>query len=351
VPDSETVRVYFELGMAYTEVNGFESAVEEFKKVLAIPYEPKDIYYYYGKALTRTRDYDLGAEMLRKHVDWVAKQDETYATRVQDWELYQLLGDCYYYRESKDFYSAVQYYKKSLADRSDQKRIVQNVAIGLDRLGDYREALNYYNERIAQGMDSASSSLFKYAAYCALNLANAGATEGEELDDEAGEEAAPVVDTVDYNQLGATYLEQYLEFNSNDADVVMRLATTYYHNMDNCEKGVKWFERLAVVDPSNCEPNKWLGFAYFGGLCTKNYGKALTYLKKANDCVTASGKTDLDLMMWIAQAYHLRAVDTKDVAASKADYKSAFDWYNKVLKVDANNVEAKKGVEQTAYEY
>ena len=56
-------------------------------------------------------------------------------------------------------------------------------------------------------------------------------------------------------------------------------------------------------------------------------------------------------MMWVAQAYHLRAVDTKDVAASKADYKAAFDWYNKVLKVDANNAEAKKGVEQTAYEY
>lgn len=352
-PDSETVRVYFELGLAYTNVNGFESAVEEFQRVLDIPYEPKDIYFYYGKALARTRDYVKGAEMLKKHLDWVAAQDpEDYVTRVQDWELYQLLGDCYFYRDSKDFYSAVQYYKKSLDDRPDQKRIVQNVAIGLDRLGNYREALQYYSERIELGMDSASSPFYKYAAYCALNQANAGASDDEDLEEDIVEaEAEPIVDTVDYNQLGATYLEKYLEFNPDDADVTMRLATAYYHNMDNCEKGVKWFERLAQLDPSNCESDKWLGFAYFGGLCTKNYGKALSYLTKANNCITAAGQTDLDVMMWIAQAHHLRAVDTKDVAASKKDYKAAYDWYNKVLKVDANNVEAKKGVEQTAYEY
>lgn len=357
-PDSQSVRVFFELGMGYASVNGFESAVEEFEKVLSIPFEPRDVYFYYGKSLTRTRDYVKGAEQLKKHLDWVAKQDENYTSRVKDWEIYQLLGDCYFYRDSKDFYTAVQKYKKSLEFRPEQKRLIQNVAIGLDRQRNYREALSYYDLRIEMGIDSASAGYYKYAAYCALNLANGNIDEDEleeDMEEDLGDNAdgEPMIDDsdVDYFQLGADYLEKYLEHNPNNQKIVLQLATTYYHNMNNCENGVKWFKRLGEVDPSSCETNKWLGFAYFGGLCSKNYGKALGYLKKANSCLTAAGNPDVEIMMWIAQAHHLRAVDTKDAAASKKDYKAAYDWYNKVLKVDAAHVEAKRGVEQTAYEY
>lgn len=364
-PDSQSVRVFFELGMSYASINGFESAVEEFEKVLLIPFEPRDIYFYYGKSLTRNRDYPShyikGSEMLKKHLDWVAEQDETYATRIKDWEIYQLLGDCYFYRKSKDFYTAVRNYKKSLEFRPEQKRLIQNIAIGLDRQHNYREALSYYSQRIEMGIDSSSSRYYRNAAYCALSIANAD-TDDEELEDEleedaddsdGGEESNELVDDadVDYFQLGADYLEKYLEYSPDDEKVIRQLATTYYHNINNCENGVKWYGRLSEVDPSNCEANKWLGFAYFGGLCTKNYGKALGYLKKANTCLTTAGETDLDIMIWVAQAHHLRAVATKDVKASKKDYKAAYDWYSKVVKVDATHAEAKKGVEQTIYEF
>ena len=143
------------------------------------------------------------------------------------------------------------------------------------------------------------------------------------------------------------------ELRPEDDKTVLQLATTYLYNLSDCENGVKWFQRLLELDPANCDAKKSLGFAYFGGLCTKNFGRALTYLKQANDCLNPGGTaSDVDVMLWIAQAHHLRAVEVaKDATASKADYKEAFDWYNKVLKYDANNAEAKKGVEQTAYEY
>ncbi|MDH4157998.1 MAG: tetratricopeptide repeat protein, partial [candidate division Zixibacteria bacterium] len=49
--DSSTVRPYFESAMAYVNINGFEEATKLFEEVLAIPYEPRDIYFYYGKSL------------------------------------------------------------------------------------------------------------------------------------------------------------------------------------------------------------------------------------------------------------------------------------------------------------
>ena len=58
---------------------------------------------------------------------------------------------------------------------------------------------------------------------------------------------------------------------------------------------------------------------------------------------------DPALVKWIAQAYHLRAVD--GTGDSNSDYKNAFEWYGKVLKCDPSDAEAKKGLEDTRFEF
>ena len=66
-PDSSTVRAYFETAMAYQNVSGFEDAAAYFEKVLAIPYEARDIYFNYAKALWGLKQYDKSGDMMAKH--------------------------------------------------------------------------------------------------------------------------------------------------------------------------------------------------------------------------------------------------------------------------------------------
>ncbi len=361
-PDSSTVRVFFELGMAYVNLNGFEDAVDYFQKVLAIPMEPKDVYFYYGKALWGVQDYEKAAEMFKKHIDFVTLQGEEYKTTVADYELYQLLGDCYYYRKPNDFYTAVSYYKQSLEIFPDQKRILYNTAVSLHSLKRYVEALSYYDRRIEQGIDSSSYNIYKNAAYCALNVANIEA-EGENVDiddllvEESDAEAS--INGVDpnknYYQVSIDYLLKYLEFKNDDADVLFRVAYSYLFQMNDCQNGVKYFEQLLTVDPDNCLAKRSLGYAYLGGICTKNYTKALRYLLEAQPCL-ARGEGgecgDVNVLLWIAQAYHLRAVETKgDPAQAKADFKNAFDWYSRCLKCDPSHKDCKDGQDKVRFEF
>ncbi len=360
-PDSSNVRVFFELAMAYTNLNGFEDAAENFEKVLSIPMEPRDIYFQYGKSLWYNKDYNKSAEMFLKHLEWVDAQGEDVVTGVDKSEVYQFLGDSYFYRDPKDFSSAVGYYKKSFDLNSDQKRVVQNLAVAYHSLKSYAQALEFYNKRIEFGMDSASSSIYKNAGYCALNLANgASGEEEDDIDDELGEEdpSGPIDNgydpTVNYYQVAVDYLINYMEFNKDDVRVLEAIANTYLYQLADCTNGVKHFENVLLLDPNNCDANKALGYAYFGGVCTKSYTKALGYLIKAQSCFAAkSGEcSDVSLMLWIAQAYHLRAVEKTEAKQDATDdFRNAHTWYSKCLKCEPNNKDAKLGKDQTEYEF
>lgn len=361
-PDSSTVRPFFESAMSYMNLGGYDSAAAGFEKVLSIPYEPRDIYFNYGKALWGLRQYDKAAQMLKKHADWVAQQSANYVSSVTPAELNQMLGDCYFYAKPSDYASAVTYYKKSLETDSTQKRVLQNTALCYHMLKSYVQAIDYYEKRIELGVDSASSSILKNAGLCALNIA--GNKEADEGLDSEGDTVRPVPGTTpdttafnptrNYYEVAAGHFDKYLSFDPNDTKVLLLLGRTYLYNLKDCANSVKAFERLLSLEPGNCDAKRALGYAYFAGLCTKNYGKALDYLLSANECLSkgSGGCSDPELMLWIAQAYHLRAVErASDKVGSKADFKSANQWYAKVLKCDPKNADAKKGLDATQYEF
>jgi hypothetical protein len=58
---------------------------------------------------------------------------------------------------------------------------------------------------------------------------------------------------------------------------------------------------------------------------------------------------DVELVKWIAQSYHLRAAAGGDNTTS--DFKNAFEWYEKVLKCNPNDSEAKQGRDQVRFEF
>lgn len=362
--DSSNVRAYFEMGMSYMSLSGYEDAVKYFERVLSIPFEPRDFYFYYGKALWGMRDYIKSGEMLLKHLDWLKNQDSEYKSTASEEEVYKLIGDSYFFRKPRQLTSALPWYSKSLAINPNQKRVLETLAIAYHTNKSYAQALEYYQKVIALGIDSASANNLKNAGFCALNLANAG--EGsEELDIDMEEEFQngeviadinPVVVAadVDYYKLAVEYLTGYAKYNPNDAKVVTLVANTYLYQMKECENGVKWFEKLLVLEPGNCDAKKALGFAYFGGLCTKNYYKALGYLKDAHACaVNLKGNcADVELALWVAQCYHL--IGAAKVAAKESgseDYKNAHEWYGKVLKCDPSNAIAKKGQDDLQFEF
>ena len=357
-PDSSTVRAYFETAMAYTNIYRYEEAIPYFEKVLAIPYEPRDIYFQYGKALWGIKQYDRAAEMLEKHIAWASTQGEKNGSRVDQAELYKILGDCHFYSQPKSYSQAVQYYRQSLDADPNQPRVLQNIAVALHTLERYGEAMHYYDLRIAAGVDSTSATILKNASLCALRLAGdvTGSMQDEELLAEDKASAGSAVDTftnptLNYYQVAVDYMKKYLEFAPNDTATVERMANTYLYQLRDCTNGVAACERLLTLDPKNCQAKKSLGFAYFmGDICSKDLTKTLKYMLQAYECISAKGPcADPALTKWIAQAYHLRAV--AGTGDANGDYKNAFEWYGKVLKCDPNDAEAKKGRDDTQFEF
>ncbi len=364
-PDSSNVRAYFEIAMSYSSLNGYEDAVKYFGSVLSIPYEPRDIYFYYGKALWGMRDYEKSGELLEKHLEWLENQNLEYKSTASEEEVFKLIGDSYFFRKPRQLISALPWYTKSLEINPNQKRVLETLAIAYHTNKSYAQALEYYQKCIDLGIDSANASIYKNAGSCALNLANAGeGTEEIDIDMEVEEfpngeliaDVNPVVlpADVDYYKLGVDYLTSYAKFNSSDSNVVELIANSYLYQMQDCENGVMWFEKLLVLKPGNCDAKKALGFAYFGGLCTKNYSKALGYLRDAYSCIASSqgACTDVELTRWIANCYHLMGAAKVEAKESpSAEYKNAFDWYGKVLECVPSDAPAKKARDDLQFEF
>jgi len=364
-PDSSSVRAYFDLAMSYYSLNGFEDAVKYFEAVLTIPYEPRDIYFYYGKSLWGIKEYVKCGDMLQKHLEWLKNQDTDYHSTAGLDEVYRLIGDSYYYRKPREFANALQWYRKSLELNPDQKRVLQTIAVAYHTNKSYAQALEYYQKRIALGIDSADANIYKNAGFCALNLANVNVDDEElalENDGDGTQDSGVLVEIqpaaaltgVDYYKLAIDFLTAYTKFNASDSKVVSLIANTYLYQMKDCENGVTWFEKLLQLEPGNCDAKKALGFAYFGGLCTKNYSKALEYLRDAYTCLSnsAGACSDVEIPMWIAQCYHLQGGDK--IAAKKdasADFKNAYEWYGKVLACEPSNAIAKKGQDDLQFEF
>jgi len=369
-PDSANGRAYYETAMSYLMIGGFAEAKENFATVLAIPVEPKDIFFYYGRALQGNNDFDSALAYYQKHRDWAATQGENLSSAVRDAELYARMGDCYLSKE--DRYNEIECYKKSLEYDSTQARLLYGLAVAYNYLQDYRNALIYYMKRIALGPDE-NWQLYYNAAMAALYLADkgVGVSEMEDIGLDSTQIGAvqPVdpLEGIDLPKLAAQYLEkvtgEYWDKVIADRDnmptairAVNMLGSTYLYQLRDCENGIKNFERVLTIDAQNIDAFKSLGYAYFGGICPNNYGKALTYLNKALEYRTkAEGKCkDPDILLWIGQTYQFKAYaeqEAKQKEQAKADYKSAHDWFLDCLKCDPGNKAAIEGEKQTRFMY
>jgi len=371
-PDSTNGRAFYESAMSYLILNFFPEALENYRVVLSIPVEPKDIYFYYARAFQGNEQYDSALVYYEKHQEWIEQQGDDYETAVDDTELYRRMGECY--EALKDRYNTIRYYTKSLEIDSTQERLLYGVAVAYNYVGDYENALIYYRKRIAQGVDERYWSIYYNAATTAMYLAEKGmdismADDDLGLGDEpAAEPAVDPLAGVDFAALAAEYLEKVTgEYwdkvmeNGNNKSIGIKalgmLGSINLYQIGDCQKGTDAFQRVLELEPENCEAMKSLGYAYFSGICPQNYSRALNYLNQAYSCVTGDGGSACDhpdLLLWIAQTYHFRAVDlseAREADKARKDFKAAFDWYGKTLECDPANAAAQDGQKQVRYEY
>jgi len=381
-PDSTNGRAFYESGMSYLILSGFPEAIENFRTVLSIPVEPKDIYFYYARAFhglsntdtvkaDTTKQYDSALVYYNIHQE--KTEDENYRSSISEGELYKRIGECY--ERLKDRYNTITYYRKSLEYDSTQARLLYGVAVAYNHIKDFRNALVFYMKRIALGADERYWSIYYNAATAAIYLADQGGLammEDEDLGEEEFEvEEEAVVDPldgVDLAGLAAEYLEKvavdywdYISSNERTLPTGIKalgqLGSLYLYQLKDCANGVKYLERVLEQEPDNCDALRSLGYAYYGGVCPNNYTKAISYLKRALDCKIADGSgrcQETDLILWIGQAYQFRAIaraEAKKKEESKADYKAAHDWYLDCIKCDPGNKSCIEGEQQTKFMY
>ena len=68
----------------------------------------------------------------------------------------------------------------------------------------YGQAIEFYDKRIALGIDSNSASIYKNAGYCASNMANGQGEEEDDLEEDVGRVGAvrEVADLIDDEDMG-----------------------------------------------------------------------------------------------------------------------------------------------------
>ena len=351
--DSSNAQVYYDLAESLSRLKGYPEAVKNYELVLSVPVVPDEIYLDIARGYSAMLDWEKAIKYYDLHSKWALEQGADYTPSMSDVELNRRIGEAYY--GLKDYPSALPYLQRSYAADTSQTRLLINIALSYHNQKKYRHAFPYYQRLLASDLGEEIWKLYLNGAFCALQLAK-GEGKDKDIEDIIGVPVEPMskLSSKDYYKIGIGWLEKVLVYQPNHERATSLLASTYLWELNDCQNGVIWYSKVNALNPSDCEALRSLGYAYFGGICKKDYGKAISYLGKALKCLGGSPCKAKEITLWIAQAYHTRAVDRSKGGAnekSRADFKKAFDWYNKVLACDPNNKDALQGKEDVEFEF
>ncbi len=351
--DSSNAQVYYDLAESLSHLKGYPEAVKNYELVLSVPVVPDEIYLDIARGYSAMLDWEKAIKYYDLHSKWALEQGADYTPSMSDVELNRRIGEAYY--GLKDYPSALPYLQRSYAADTSQTRLLISIALSYHNQKKYRHAFPYYQRLLASDLGEEIWKLYLNGAFCALQLAK-GEGKDKDIEDIIGVPVEPMskLSSKDYYKIGISWLQKVLEYQPNHERATSLLASTYLWELNDCQNGVLWYSKVNALNPNDCEALRSLGYAYFGGICKKDYGKAISYLGKALKCLGGNPCKAKEITLWIAQAYHTRAVDRSKGGAnekSRADFKKAFDWYNKVLKCDPNNKDALQGKEDVEFEF
>jgi tetratricopeptide (TPR) repeat protein len=325
--DSADGEIFFNIGRSYFSIGGYAQADSAFEYVLSLGDEPKGIHLYLGRGHLIEENYEKGIEHIGLHLANLETENPNWQPGPEEADLYRRIADAY--KALEDYASAAEFYIRAHELVQDNAYYANAAAFAYHRLQDYPSALEYYDKRIAIGPDA--WGIYMNAAKCLVSME-------------------------DYES-SIDYLLKVVELKPDELKAIVHLSNNYLYHLQDCENGTLWTKKVIEMDSTNCEALKSLGFAYFGGTCPPNYLTAINYFKKALDCFKATGANNCgnnDIIVYIAQAYHLHAAELLEndkKEESKKYFKDAFDWYNKCLKCEPGNADCKKGVSDTEFEF
>jgi tetratricopeptide (TPR) repeat protein len=326
--DSADGEVFYNLGRSYYFLGGFAQADSAFEYLLTRGEQPLNIYLYLGRSKVGGQQYEAGITYLKQYLEGMKAKDSAWMPGQEEADIFRRIGDAYKKLQNTD--SAGVYYSQAAVLEPQSAQLLLDYAITLHQQKDYAKALEFYQKRLDLGSETAEINL--YAAYCALNL--------------------------DSFPKAVEYLLKVVALDSMQLKAYALLSNTHLYNLQDCPNGVSWTRRWLEKEPDNCEALQNMGYAYFVGKgCANDYSKAVDYFTRALGCYKTKGSencANAQVMLFIAQAYHLQAaalLDNKKKPEAKANFKNAYDWYNKVLKCEPANADAKKGIKDTEFEF
>ncbi len=351
--DSSNAQVYYDLAESLAKLKGYPEAVANYELVLSIPVIPDEIYLDVARGYSIMQKWEKAIEYYELHAKWALEQGADYTASMSSIEIDKRIGEAYY--GLKDNAAAIPYLQRSYAADTSQTRLLINIALGYHNQKKYLHAFPYYQRLLSSDLGEEIWKLYLNGAFCAMQLAK-GEGKDKDLKDIIGVPLEPSgkLSSKGYYKIGLGWLEQVLVYQPGHERATSLLASTYLWELNDCQNGVLWYTKVNEINPNDCEALRSLGYAYFGGICKKNYGKAISYLGKALKCLGGDPCKAKEITLWTAQAYHTRAVDysdAKEPEKARTAFKSAFDWYSKVLKCDPGNKDALQGKEDVEFEF
>jgi len=364
--DSNLAGAYYNLGEAYFKSHDFNSAVESFKSAVKLDPQYKDAYLRLGNLYMIDRKHYPQAKVMYEEY---LKIDQSNP------DVYLSLGKALYY--IGDFENAIQNLKKAEELGSEKEQIYLFMGMAYQENKDYQQTLKAYDQYVmlkekenpnAWEQNDAEFWMKKGRAHLAMgdslnlergSLALNKAVELDSTTTEAfctlgytlykqekhkdaihffdkcieftrGDVFNPLVYLAysyialgEYNESVSPLLKA-LELQPENVSIKKTLAVVYYQQKDY-EKAVELYPAVLEEYPDNCEA---VGQYSYSLVMLQRYKQAIPHLRKSIGCYP----NDIGYMLLLAQAYELNN-----------NLDSAYDWYMKVLKIDPNNQEAKKG--------
>lgn len=295
--DDTNPDVYLSLGKALYYIGDLENTILNLEKAKKLTPEREQIYHFLGMAYQDSKNFD---KALKSYDDYVILKEKE---NSNPWE-----------QKDAEFWMRKGRAHLALGDSSNLEKgsLALNKAVELDsttteafcslgytlyRQEKYTDAIHFFNKCI----EFTKGDVFNPLIYLAYSYI----AQGDHL-----KSVSPLLKAI--------------ELQPENVEVKKTLAIVYYREKDY-EKAVKLYPSILKKYPDDCEP---IGQYSYSLVMLQKYKEAIPYLKKSIKCYP----NDIGYMLLLAQAYELnKSLD------------DAYRWYMKVLKIDSNNQEAKKG--------
>lgn len=295
---------WFTLGELYLKLRDQEKAVEALEKAVSFKAREAEAFGYLARLYSDRKEYDKSWDAYTRYESVFGPPDS-----VLYWYDKGKVAIKMGVKNNVFFDSALTSFQKALEFDSTFSAAYEYSGLSMYYKRDYGAAVPYFIKKIE--LDSASVNSYRNLAFCYLK-------------------------TEAYDKAAATF-EKVLVIKPEDTQMRSMVGKIYSYN-EKYTKAIKHFEILLndysedISDSVRCVIYPDLGLGYLKLMkCTQ----AIPVLLKAEKCKPK----ETSILFNLASAYQL---------CNKMN--EANDYYNKVLKIDPGNAEARKGEMQTRFQ-